>query len=106
MGALAQQASVGKLLRAFPALASTVKKFVLTDIPLKTLPDLVELLATLDAKQMVGVSFVPPAFAATWADGDPVPDVELIRATVARAIARVPKVDPQLGLQTVRTDCS
>jgi LCP family protein required for cell wall assembly len=106
MGALAQQASVGKLLRAFPALASTVKKFVLTDIPLKTLPDLVELLATLDATQMVGVSFVPPAFAATWADGDPVPDVELIRATVARAIARVPKVDPQLGLQTVRTDCS
>jgi LCP family protein required for cell wall assembly len=106
MGALAQQASVGKLLRAFPALASTVKKFVLTDIPLKTLPDLVELLATLDAKQMVGVSFVPPAFSATWADGDPVPDVELIRATVARAIARVPKVDPQLGLQTVRTDCS
>lgn len=106
MGALAQQASVGKLLRAFPTLASTVKRFVLTDVPLKTLPDLVELLASLDSKEMVGVSFVPPAFAATWEDGDPVPDVELIRATVSRAIARSPKVDPELGLQTVRTDCS
>lgn len=105
MGALAQQASVGKLLRAFPKLASTVKKFVLTDIPLKSLPDVVELLASLDSKRLVGVSFVPPAFAAAWTDGDPVPDVELIRRTVARAIARTPKLDPELGLQTVRTDC-
>ena len=103
MGALAQQASVGELLRAFPKLASTVKRFVLTDIPLKRLPDVVELLANLDSKRMVGVSFVPPAFAATWTDGDPVPDVESIRATVARAIARTPKLDLELGLQIVRT---
>jgi LCP family protein required for cell wall assembly len=105
MGALAQQASVGRLLRAFPTLASTVKRFVLTDVPLERLPDLVELLAGLDSKQMVGVSFVPPTFAATWENGAPTPDVELIRATVAQAIARAPRLDPELGLQTVRTDC-
>jgi LCP family protein required for cell wall assembly len=105
MGALAQQASVGKLLRAFPKLASAVKRFVLTDIPLERLPDVVELLAGLDSRRMVGVSFVPPAFAATWTDGDPVPDVKSIRATVARAIARSPRLDPELGLQTLRTDC-
>ncbi|MCC6224758.1 MAG: hypothetical protein IT201_14855 [Thermoleophilia bacterium] len=55
---------------------------------------------------MVGVSFVPPVFAATWAHGDPVPDVELIRETVARAIARTPRLDQGVGLQAVRTDCS
>ncbi len=106
MGSLAQQASVGQLLRAFPRLASTVKRFVLTDVPLKRLPDLVGLLADLENGKMVGVSFVPPTYAATWKRGDPVPDVELIRATVARALARTPKVDPELGLQTVRTDCA
>lgn len=105
MGALAQQASLGKLLRAFPKLASTVKKFVLTDIPLQRLPDVVELLANTGSRRMVGVSFVPPTFAATWRDGDPVPDVALIRETVARAIARTPRLDPALGLQPVRTDC-
>jgi LCP family protein required for cell wall assembly len=105
MGALARQASVGTLLRALPQLASTVKRFVLTDIPLKRLPDVVELLQSLDAKRTVGVSFVPPAFAATWTDGHPVPDVESIRATVARAITRTPRMDPELGLRTVRTDC-
>jgi polyisoprenyl-teichoic acid--peptidoglycan teichoic acid transferase len=106
MGALAQQASVGRLLRAFPKLASTVKRFVLTDIPLETLPDLLELLAGLETKRMVGVSFAPPTYAATWANGAPSPDVPLIRRAVGRALVQSPKPDAELGLQSVRSDCA
>jgi polyisoprenyl-teichoic acid--peptidoglycan teichoic acid transferase len=105
MAALAQQASVGRLMRAFPKLASTVKRFVLTDIPLKTLPELVELLAGLETKKMIGVSFTPPTYAATWANGAPSPDVPLMRRAVDRALVERPNPDSELGLQSVRTDC-
>ncbi len=106
LGSLSRQASVGRLLRSLPTLAATVKEFVLADIPLRALPDLVELLAGLDTKQMVGVSFAPPAFDVTLDGWDPVPDVELIRETVRHALAAKPELDPEIGLQTLKTSCS
>ncbi len=79
---LAQQANAPKLLRGFPKLASAVKEYVETDIPLRTLPDLVELVAELDTKHMVGVSFVPPRFSTGYAD------VEAMRQAVQDALRR------------------
>jgi LCP family protein required for cell wall assembly len=79
---LAAQANAPKLLRGFPKLASAIKKFVETDIPLKALPDLVELVSELDTRHMVGVSFVPPRFSTVY------PDVEEMRATVQDALRR------------------
>jgi LCP family protein required for cell wall assembly len=97
IGALAQQASVGRLLRAFPKIASTMKKYVVTDIPLKALPDLIELVAGLDTEKMVGVSFAPPAFGTV---ADPVE----MQAAVRSALQG--KLDPELGLETVGVDCA
>jgi LCP family protein required for cell wall assembly len=97
VGALARQNGVGELLRAFPRLASTVKRFVLTDVPLKALPDLIELLAGLDPARMVGVSFAPPNYST-------VPDVDAFRATVRLALRG--EADSAVGLQTVEADCA
>jgi LCP family protein required for cell wall assembly len=106
MGALTQQASVPKLLRGFPKIASAIKKFVQTDVPLKALPDLIELLGELDRKGMIGVSFVPPRFNASWRNGDPVPDVELIRRTVNEALRRSPALSAETGIETLEGSCA
>jgi anionic cell wall polymer biosynthesis LytR-Cps2A-Psr (LCP) family protein len=95
IGALTQQASPVRLLKALPKIATTVKKYVVTDIPLKALPDLIELVAAIDTKRMVGVSFVPPQFST-------VADVEEIRAAVKRALQG--RLDPDAGLVSVRTN--
>jgi LCP family protein required for cell wall assembly len=97
IGDLARQVSVEKLFRAFPKIASAVEKYVLTDIPLKALPDLIQLVASLDTARMVGVNFVPPAFSNV---ADPVE----IRAAVQRALQG--KTDAGLGLETVKANCA
>jgi LCP family protein required for cell wall assembly len=106
LGALSRQAGVGKLLRSLPKLATTVKRFVFTDIPLKALPDLVELLAGLDTRKMVGVSFAPPGFDVSLDSWDTVSDVERIRQAVRRALEASPKPDLEIGLQTLKIGCS
>lgn len=105
VGALAEQASPGKLLRSFPKLASTIKEYMQTDIPLKALPDLIELLPELKTDRFVVVSFVPPTFTATWENGTPVPDVELIRGTVKEALRARPKLGEETGLATLKGAC-
>lgn len=49
-------------MRAFPKLATTVKRYLRTDIPVKQLSDLLELITSIEAETMVGVSFVPPVY--------------------------------------------
>jgi LCP family protein required for cell wall assembly len=99
MAALAQQASLSKLLKAFPKLASTVKEFVLTDIPLRALPDLIELAVELDSRTMVGVSFVPPLFSGFA-------DVDEIRAAVKEALRVGAVTDGDTGLVSLRGGCA
>jgi LCP family protein required for cell wall assembly len=106
LGALSRQASAGKLLRALPRLATTMKRFVFTDVPLKALPDLVELLSGLDTRKMVGVSFAPPGFDVSLDSWDEVSDLERMRQTVRRALSASPELDPEIGLQTLKIDCA
>jgi LCP family protein required for cell wall assembly len=94
--ALAQEASLTKLLKAFPKLASTMKHYVQTDIPLKALPDLIELAVDLDTKRMVAVSFVPPRFSSF---ADPVE----IRAAVRAALRG--ELEESEGVVSLRDSC-
>jgi LCP family protein required for cell wall assembly len=105
LGALEQQASPARILRSFPKLASVVKRFMLTDVPIKELPDLIELLTRLSTAKTVAVSFAPSDFAAGWRDGYPIPDVELIRQTVKQALKREPALAAGNGLETLKTGC-
>lgn len=106
LGALEQQASPARILRSFPKLASVVKRFMLTDVPIKELPDLIELLTQLSTAKTVAVSFAPPGFDSGWHDGYPVPNVELIRGTVKQALKRAPALDAESGLETLKTGCA
>jgi hypothetical protein len=85
-----------KLLKAFPKLASTMKQYVQTDIPVRALPDLIELVVGLDTKRMVAVSFVPPLFS-TFAD------VAAIRAAVEEALRGT--LSEETGIVSLREDC-
>ena len=86
LGALAGQAEPVRLLRALPSLAGTMKRYVSTDIPRKALPDLIRLLARVDASRIVSVGFTPPDYTSGWVGpGYPVPGIEAIRAASHRA---------------------
>jgi LCP family protein required for cell wall assembly len=86
LGALAGQADPVRLIRALPSLGRATQAYVSTDIPRRALPDLIRLVARIDADRIVSVGFTPPAYTAGWtAAGYPVPDVELIRAASHRA---------------------
>jgi LCP family protein required for cell wall assembly len=99
LGSLADQASLTKLFKAFPKLASTMKRYMLTDVPLKALPDIVALAASLDTKRMVAVSFVPPRFSGYA-------DLEAIRAAVADALRADPRLADETGLVSLRDGCA
>jgi LCP family protein required for cell wall assembly len=99
IAALAGQASLSRLLRAFPKLATTMKKYVRTDIPVKQLPDLIELITRIETSKTVAVSFVPPVYS-PWADP---PE---IRASVRRALRGDPLPDETTGLVAIRNACA
>ncbi|MGD2051591.1 MAG: LCP family protein [Acidimicrobiia bacterium] len=78
--AVADQASPADLIRSFPTLAQAIKDNVSTDIPLERLPDLVDLLATMDTENMVALPLVPPRFTGPrTSDGYNTPDLPVIR---------------------------
>jgi len=99
LGSLADQASVTKLFKAFPKIASTMKRYLMTDVPLRALPDLVALAASLDTKRMVAVSFVPPRFSGYA-------DVEAIREAVADALRSDPRLADETGLVSLHESCA
>jgi LCP family protein required for cell wall assembly len=99
IGALADQATLPKLFEAFPKLASTMKRYVQTDIPIGVLPDLIELVVGLDTKKMVAVSFVPPRFSGYA-------DVDAFRAAVADALRDHPELADETGLVALRDSCA
>jgi anionic cell wall polymer biosynthesis LytR-Cps2A-Psr (LCP) family protein len=98
IAALASQASLQKLLKAFPKLATTMKKYVRTDIPVKQLPDLLELITSIETSRMVAVSFVPPTYS-------PYADPPEIRSAVRAALRADPRPDERTGIVAVRTAC-
>jgi anionic cell wall polymer biosynthesis LytR-Cps2A-Psr (LCP) family protein len=97
VGDLLQQATLPKILRSFPKLASAMKKYVTTDVPRDALPDLVELLTSIDSKQVVGVNFVPPRFS-SYAH------VDEMRAAVQSALRHGPSADA--GVDLLKGSCS
>jgi LCP family protein required for cell wall assembly len=99
IGALADQATLSRLLKAFPKLASTMKRYVQTDIPIGVLPDLIELVVGLDTKKMVAVSFVPPRFSGYA-------DVDAFRAAVADAVREHPELADEIGLVALGDSCA
>ena len=85
--AVAGEADPWTLIRSFPAIASAIESYVVTDIPVAFLPDLVRAGATLDFGQIATVGFNPPYYAPERdARYHPIPDLGRIRSKVKRVI--------------------
>ena len=80
--ALADQADPFNLLRGYPAMAEAIKRSVETDIPLDSVPDLIELAAIVDTDRALALPIVPPTYIARVTAEGNVPDVELIHEHV------------------------
>lgn len=114
--ALAEQADVVTLLQQFPTLVPIIQDSVLTDIPIRQLPELIELADKVDTERIVSVRFIPnaPEFAGTptsyiggWTeDRFPIPNVDLIRETVNTATTLSPEeAVAALNLQPLEDEC-
>ena len=85
--AVAAESDPWTLLRSFPAIASAIESYVVTDIPVTFLPDLVSAAADLQFSQIATVGFNPPYYAPERDHKyHPIPDVKRIRAKVASVI--------------------
>jgi len=86
--AVAGEADPWTLFRSFPAIASAIESYVVTDVPVAFLPDLVRAAATLDFDQIATVGFNPPYYAPERdARYHPIPDLGRIRSKVKKVIA-------------------
>ena len=75
------------LFRSFPSIADAIERYVVTDVPVAFLPDLVRAAATLDFSNIATVGFNPPYYAPKRDHKyRPIPDVKRIRAKVSKVI--------------------
>ncbi len=85
--AVAADSDPWTLLRSFPAIADAIERYVVTDVPVAFLPDLVRAAATLDFSGIATVGFNPPYYAPERDHKyHPIPDVKRIRAKVTKVI--------------------
>ena len=86
VGAMARQADVSRLILNYPEIANAVADVVHTNVPLKKLPDLIELLGGIDFAQFYVLGFTTDNYMSGY-DGQPyypIPDPLLISGAVDR----------------------
>jgi LCP family protein required for cell wall assembly len=77
------RADIGAIVRGFPDLAAAVEDHVTTSVPLRALPSLIEVLASVDAEGIITVGFGPPDYRG-W---DHRPDLPRIQERVREVLA-------------------
>jgi polyisoprenyl-teichoic acid--peptidoglycan teichoic acid transferase len=87
LSSLAAETNAADLLRAFPRLARVLKRSVVTDIPVRELPTLLQAAAGKQARTTT-VGFTPPAYVTGYTAGYPIPDVHRIQAVVRKLLLR------------------
>jgi LCP family protein required for cell wall assembly len=107
LSALAGQLDVKTVLRHFGALTAIAKDRVRTDIPLRSLPDLVRLVAKVDPELTITETFGPSYIKnRRKRDGYPRPAANRIRVTVRDAILFPPdELDRVRGIGTAARAC-
>lgn len=89
-----ENTGVTEVLRRFGDLSTAIESHVVTNIPLAALPDLIEVVARVDHRALVGVGFGPP----TYRGEHHVPQVSLIRQRVDDILN-----DPSAAQEQART---
>lgn len=84
---VANEADPLTILRAFPAIADAIEQYVVTDVPVSFLPDLVRAAATLDASRIATVGFNPPYYGPVRDHKyHPIPDIDRMRWKVRKVL--------------------
>ncbi len=85
--AVAGEADPLTLLRSFPAIANAIESYVVTDVPVVFLPDLVRAAAKLNLSSIATAGFNPPYYAPERdAKYHPIPDIGRIRWKVKKVL--------------------
>jgi len=114
--ALAEQAEPITLLRQLPDLAPAIEGSVITDIPVASIPDFLDLLRRADLETIPSIRFMwrapefegtPASYVRGWtSDRYPIPNVDRIRQTVATAMSLSPvEAIETLNLQPIEDTC-
>jgi LCP family protein required for cell wall assembly len=101
LSATAAQLEVRRILRGFPKLASAIEQYTRTDVPIRRVPDLLQLVHAIRPGRTLSVTLGPP----TYTFGGDSPDVETIRAAVRQMVLRPDLARRELGAQTARESC-
>src|SRR5262249_42428675 len=98
---LREQADIGSLIPKVPSLIQALRNAVHTDLPLKQLPQMLELAGSVDTSDIRSYVFAPPLYATQYLS-DPTglgrgyiitPNIQKIRLAVANAFKTDPKLE-------------
>jgi LCP family protein required for cell wall assembly len=106
--AMMEQADPTDLLLNFGKFADVIKETMITDIPVETLPQLVELLPKVDLENVVSIRFIPPEYHLKYRDdGKPgrIANTELVHEHVQLVIADPERAIEELGLEELDDVC-
>jgi LCP family protein required for cell wall assembly len=106
--AMMEQADPTDLLLNFGKFADVIKETMITDIPVETLPQLVELLPKVDLENVVSIRFIPPEYHLTYRDDGKkggIANIELVHEHVQLVIADPERAVEELGLEALDDLC-
>ena len=102
---LAEADAVGLAL-SYPELAGVLGDTLETDIPLRRIPDLIDLLPKLDQENMISIRFIPPDYISESTSAGNIANVDLIREHVQIVMNSTPEEARQiLGIETLDDSC-
>jgi LCP family protein required for cell wall assembly len=106
--AMMEQADPAALVLNFGKLAEVIKETMITDIPVETLPQLVELLPKVDLENVVSIRFIPPEYHLKYRDDGEkgrIANIELVHEHVKLVIADPDRAIEELGLEELDDVC-
>jgi len=105
--AILEEADPVALALGYPELAGVLGDTMETDISLSRIPDLIDLLPSIDLDNMISIRFIPPTYLEGFSDaGLNIPNVDLIREHVQIVINSTPEEARQiLGIQPIDDVC-
>jgi LCP family protein required for cell wall assembly len=106
--ALLAEADPVALALGYPQLAGVLGDSMETDISLSRIPDLIDLLPSIDLDNLISIRFIPPEYRSGFdATGLNIPKIDLIREHVQVVINSTPEEARQiLGIEQIDDACS
>lgn len=106
--AMIEEADPSALVLNFGKLADVMKNTMQTDIPIDALPQLIELLPSVDLEEVVSIRFIPPEYHLKYReDGKPgrIANIDLVHEHVQFVIEDPEQAAIELGLEQLEDVC-